>query len=457
MTVRFDVSFNDLLVKVLEKGASHYITRLPTSLLSPYQVEVQNFLEECSKEGFCPDVELFRQKFTLIHSPVNLPLDVIYENFTIAARDEYFAKKTLELFEKNAKEKKSETDGLYDYLIELQKKTAIPNPKIISYKDLDRRLYQTDIISMEWHVPYFDDMTDKLVGGDFVVLMASTKTGKTTLLKVAAQGAYDNGETVMFCSQEQGVLKMTQQLDLQRLGMMHNSLRHGVDEETATKLDSLQKRTKVRPNNIYITPQVKSVAQLREWVESCEVRPTKIFIDGLNLMQSVHTENSYSSLAQTCAELKEYANESNIAIITVTQTNRGGAKAGGSVDATHMAGSFAIAMFADFVIAMSPLEETHNGVKMRHVYIRAILNRHGGANEVKIRMTPLYDKDAGTFQVMFAELDPNWSPESANITYAAKQQFISRFEEETGMSFSELNEETQKAVIALGNMVDETM
>ena len=41
----------------------------------------------------------------------------------------------------------------------------------------------------------------------------------------------------------------------------------------------------------------------------------KNFIDGLNLMQTNHTENSYSSLAQTCADLKEYANKHNIAII----------------------------------------------------------------------------------------------------------------------------------------------
>lgn len=450
MTIpRFNVSFSDLLSATLEKGATHYITRLPKVILTDFEKDVQTFLKTCADNGFSPTLDQVKEHFNVLAKPSKLPIDIIYHNFTIQAREKYLAEKQIEFMENNRRQGKGETEGLVEFITETLSKTAIPSPEIISYKEFDRSIYQADILSLKWHIPFFDNLTNGLVGGDFVVILAATKTGKTTLIKLAAQAAFEHEETVMFCSQEQAVVRMAQQFDMQKLGKIHSSLRHGVDDAVKEELAQLQKRLRTRSSNsnIYITPQVKSVAQLHEYISSCEIKPTKIFIDGLNLMQGNHSDNSYSSLAQVSADLKEYANKHNICIIAVTQTNRSGAKAGEMVDATAIAGSFAIAMFADVMIAMTPKPETIGSQKLPHVWIRTILHRHGEAGGVNIRMTPIYDKVREKFTVEFAELEEGWSPETTNITYAARKSFIAQLEAQTGMTWDALSEEQQSAML----------
>lgn len=451
-TPRFSVSFSELLTLCLKHGATHHLTRLPKILLSDFQKEVVEFLSYCADLGFCPTIEQVQENHVFVPKEPNFSLEVAYDNFTKSIREKYVATKQFEFMEKNRAEGKPEYDGLVDFLRNLFDKTAIPSAKMISYKDFDRSIYDHDILSMSWGIPFFDPLTNGLVGGDFIVILAATKTGKTTLIKLAAQSAFEHNETVMFCSQEQSVLRMAQQFDMQKMGKVHSSLRHGIDEETKQALQEVQKRVRTKSSNIYITPQVKSVAQLHEFIASCEVKPTKIFIDGLNLMQESHGDNSYSSLAQVSANLKEYANEHNICIIAVTQTNRGGAKAGDMVDATSIAGSFAIAMFADVMIAMTPKPENIGTGTLNHVYIRTILHRHGEAGEVKIRMTPIYDKIHGKFTIEFAELDPNWSPEQTNISFSAKKGFIAQFEAASGMSWNELSKAQQDTMIETATM-----
>lgn len=444
---RFAVSFSEILTLCLNKGATHHLTRLPKVLLSDFQKEVVDFLSYCANLGFCPTIEQVQEHHHFLPKEPNFSLEVAYDNFTRTIREKYVTAKQMEFMEKNRSEGKSEYDGLIEFLRELFDKTAIPSVKMISYKDFDRSIYEHDILSLSWHIPYFDSLTNALVGGDFIVILAATKTGKTTLIKLAAQSAFEHDETVMFCSQEQSVLRMAQQFDMQKMGKIHSNLRHGIDEDTKQELAKVQKQVRTKSSNIYITPQVKSVAQLHEFIASCQIKPTKIFIDGLNLMQESHGENSYSSLAQVSASLKEYANEHNICIIAVTQTNRGGAKAGDMVDATSIAGSFAIAMFADVMIAMTPKPENIGTGTINHVYIRTILHRHGESGEVKIRMTPIYDKIRGKFSVEFAELDPSWSPEQTNISFSAKKGFIAQFETISGMSWNELSKQQQDTML----------
>lgn len=446
---RFDVSFSELLTATLDKGATHYITRLPKTLLTDFEKKVQEFLKTCADNGFSPTMSHVKEHFNILEKRTKLPIDVVYYNFTLQAREKYLAEQQIEFMEANRKNGKGDTEGLVDFITELVNKTAIPSPDIINYKEFDRGIYEKDILSLKWHIPFFDNLTNGLVGGDFIVILASTKTGKTTLIKLAAQFAFENDETVMFCSQEQSVLRMAQQFDMQKMGKIHSNLRHGVDEQTKNDLAALQTklRTKKSNSNIFITPQVKSISQLHEYISSCEVKPTKIFIDGLNLMQGNHTDNSYSSLAQVSAELKEYANKHNVCIIAVTQTNRSGAKAGEMIDATSIAGSFAIAMFADVMIAMSPKPETIGNKKLPHVWIRTILHRHGEAGNVNIRMTPIYDTERDKFTIEFAELEEGWSPETTNISYSARKSFIAQLEAQTGMVWNELSEDQQSAML----------
>jgi len=453
---RFAVSFSELLTACLEKSAGHYITRFPSVLLTDFEKKIQQFIVRCAESGFTPTFAQVKEHFNILEKKPPLPLDVIYESFAIQQRERYLAEKQIEFVEQNRKLGRGDYEGLVDFLNQTITATAIPSPEIISYREFDRSAYEKDILSLSWHIPYFDDLTNGLVGGDFIVILASTKTGKTTLIKLAAQAAFEHEETVMFCSQEQAVLRMTQQLDMQKLGKPHSDLRHGVSDEMKRTFSQLQTSLRKRSSksDIYVTPQVTSVGQLHEYISSCPIKPTKVFIDGLNLMQGNHTDNSFASLAQVSADLKAYANKHNICIIAVTQTNRNGAKAGDMADATSVAGSWAIATFADVMLLMTPKPETKGTKKVPHVWIRTTLHRFGEAGDVNIRMTALYDKENNKFSVEMALLEEGWSPDQTNISYAAKKAMIANFEQASGLDWDSLSEQQQNAVVSVSTEIE---
>jgi len=47
----------------------------------------------------------------------------------------------------------------------------------------------------------------------------------------------------------------------------------------------------------------------------------------------------------------------------------------------------------------------------------------------------------------FAELEEGWSPETTNISYAARKSFIAQLEAQTGMVWNELSEDQQSAML----------
>lgn len=442
--MRLKVSFPQLLTSVLNSQRTHYLTALPKCILNEYEKKCVKFLEECQVEGFCPTVETFQDQITFMPRESELPLKTLFNNWTVDAREEYLAAETMAFVNDNEKKGNHPYEGMVEKLQELLANTSIGDVEVLNYKTFPRNLYNVDVYRTSWYLPWFDGMTKGLNGGDFAVLLAPTKVGKTTFIKVAVQAAYDHNETVMVCSQEQDPVQLMLQMDAQRLSKSHAGFRAGIDEGMMDEFKSLGTLAASKGADIIVTPQVTSVSQLRELVRSNgDGVIKKVFIDGLNLMGNY--ADTYGSLAQTCSELKQFAKEQNIVIIAVTQTNRTGLKNGPNVGADQVAGSYAILMYADVVIAMSPIEE--NGVKS--VYMRPVLNRHGD-DSVKVAMMPEYGAD-GSYKVFFGNLPPDWSPDQSNISSATKEIMKANFEKDTGMTFetyaAEVGEEAAETII----------
>ena len=427
-----EIKFSELLTAALETKNPQLITRIPKCFLNETEIKYSSFVEDCVKEGWTPTLETFKRQFRFIEMPTEIPGKVLYSKFTEQRRDTYIAEKTAEFVEDNQKNGKSPYQGMASFQRDLLDKTVIFNPEIIDYGALPRDVYVSNTYRSKYHAPYFDEISQGLQGGDFVVIMAGTKGFKTTLLKSLAQGAYFEGkENVVFCSQEQAALAMSQQLDMQALERNHASLRAGISEEQLAELKGFQTKISKRGNKFFITPPVRSVRQLHEYLTSLNTPIHKVFIDGLNLMQGDYSD-SYGSLQKVCSELKAYAIEHNIIIIAVTQSNREGYKSSMNMGAQHIAGSFAIAMFADVMLALSTIEEDGKP----QVYVRPILNRHGDLTR-KILMQPDY-KANGRFTVQFGLLPPDYSPEDPVISIHARNMLKASFTKETGAEWKDV-------------------
>lgn len=425
------VKFQELLTKALEETSVQYITGIPRCILNDSELKFVDYIKKCLNEGWVPDPDDVSKSLRFVPMTSKKPLKVLHKQFTESRRDTFIAESIREFIKKNEEEGNEPYEGLSKYQLELLEKSAIGNPEIIDYGALPRESYIKNVMRTSFHLPYFDQMANGLNGGDFIVIMAGTKGYKTTLLKYMTQAAYYKGEDVVFCSQEQATLSMSQQFDMQALEKVHSGLRGGITEEQLEELKELQLAFAEMENKMYITPQVTSVAQLHEYIVSLNRPIKKIFIDGLNLMQG-DSADSFTSLQKVSADLKRYAIEHNLVIIAVTQTNREGYKAGGAVGAQHLAGSFAIGQYADLLIVLSNLYEDNQ----TFVYIRPILNRNGDLL-TKIRMHPIIDGIVS--QVEFNLLKPEFGTEQSSEFSLASSTLKANFRNITGgLSFDEV-------------------
>ncbi|RTK99346.1 MAG: hypothetical protein EKK57_09735 [Proteobacteria bacterium] len=438
-----EIKFAELLTAALANKNPQYVTRLPQCMLHENEKKQVAYINECLEQGWVPSLETFKRNFRFIEMTTEIPADVLYMEFATARRDAYLAEQIAEFVEENKKQNKSPYQGLADFQLKLLDKTVISSPKIIDYGELPRESYISNVYRSKYYVPYFDEISDGLQGGDFVVIMAGTKGYKTTLLKELTRAAWFNGEDVVFCSQEQAPLSLAQQLDMQNLGKTHSTLRKGINDTQLKELQGFQQKVrKERGNKLFITPPVKSVRQLHEYVVSLNRPVRKIFIDGLNLMQGDFSD-SYNSLQKVCSELKSYAIEHNLIIIAVTQSNREGYKSSMNMGAQHIAGSFAIAMYADIMLALSTIEEDNKP----YVYTRPILNRHGDLSR-KILMMPRYTPD-GKAWVDFDLLPKDYNPDEAVISVLSKNKVRATVTETLGISWDNVTKELGSQADAL--------
>ena len=404
-----EVTFSMLMTKVLEVGKTQYITRIPQAMLQAHEKDQIQFVKNCLERHFAPTVETFKDEFTFLAKPSEIPVDVQFECFTRARRDEYMSQAMLAFMKDNKENGRPEHFGLVDFASKLESSTVIPNPQVIDYNNLDRSAYIQQVYRSKWHIPQLDKMTEGLNGGDLIVIMAPTKGYKTTFLKETAIMAQRNGgENIMVCSQEQGTLQMSQQFDAQYNGLSHGKLRRGIDEETMHIFNEHQKSLAASENLFRITPKISSVAEMHEFIQGEGARFDKVFIDGYNLMKSGGGE-AHNSIEDSMSQLKDYANKHNIILIGVTQANRTGFAAGANMGVEHLASCFAIGMYADLLLMLMPMEDKGRNF----VYCKPALNRHGSTDNA-FMMESIYDRKRHSFK--FHDMPPGWSPNEVGIT-----------------------------------------
>ena len=118
-------------------------------------------------------------------------------------------------------------------------------------------------------------------------------------------------------------------------------------------------------------------ALLNELALKKSFRPDIIFIDYLNICASSRyrgnsTVNSYSYIKAIAEELRGLAVESNVPIISATQTTRSGFGSS-DVDLTDTSESFGLPATADFMFALISTEELEG---MNQIMVKQLKNRY---------------------------------------------------------------------------------
>ncbi len=444
-----EVSFAQLLTAALEQSKTQHVTQIPKAILTDTELTYVKFIQDCLNDQFIPTMDTFRQRNKFIPETSEIPIDKLYEWFTEERRNAWMVDALIEFTDKNVANGKSAHDGFVAEQKRLADLTVIPSPQVIDYKRLNREEFDINVYRTSFYLSEFDRMTHGLNGGDFIVIMAGTKGLKTTLLKKFAELAFWRGqEDVVFASQEQAVLSMAAQFDAQYTNTAHNELRKGVTPEQMKRFHIVQERMAEMPNEFYITPKISNVQQLHEYVASLPVKPKRIFIDGLNLMKGTSGDDAHVSLERTCDQLKDYSVRNDLVTIAVTQTNRTGYTAGASLGAQHLAGCFAIAMYADLLVGLSP--ENDNG--RLWTFCCPILNRHGGLN-VKLGLEAIYKN--GNYRLDISTLPDDFELESANMQ-AAKRNTINTQLTDIGLNIEQVtqNLESDGANVDVNAMLD---
>lgn len=414
------------MTKSLQEGRTQFVNMIPKILLRGEELEQMAFLEECSADGWIPKLDTFQDQFMFLPQETEIPLKILFDTFCKKRRADKLTEMQQEFFTEN-----DDNNGLDDFLIDCLKKTQIPNPEIIDYATFDRQQLDQDIYRLSTGISYFDKIFGGVLkGGELVCLMASTKVGKTTTLRLLAEfmfwGMANNtlcpGVSVMIHSQEMSTHSMLESFDFARIGKNSAKSREGISPEIMAEMSQVQKAAHKLKQKLYITPTVSTAQEIKDYYYSCEIKPKVIFVDGFNILGK-GGDNSFGSIGAEMKELKEFAIAANIIIIGVNQTNRDGIKKGMAVDHTSISGSIAIAYYCDFLISLSrqmavPMEGDQ---PVPHTYFKPVLCRPT-ACDPSLHFLIEFRYDDQDFTPIFIPLDPNWSPDELYLTAANKGQ-----------------------------------
>lgn len=403
-----------LVTESLLQQKTQFINRIPRTLLKGVELEQLDYLETCSRDGYIPKLDTFKEDNIFLAQPSELPLSVLHDNFTKRRRNEVMAEGLQLHLEENG-----DVDGITEAMQVIFEKTRIPNPAIIDYGKFDRTQLDRDIYRIATGISFFDDIFGGVLkGGEIVTLMAGTKVGKTTTLRLLAEMMFWGNDEVEWCpgvpvmihSMEMSTENMLELMDYQRIGRNPAKSRAGISKEIMEEMIEVQKMVNGLQQRMFITPTVSTAQEIKDYYYSCEVKPKVIFVDGFNILGK-GGDNSFGSIGAEMKELKEFAIKENLVIIGVIQMNRDGIKKGMEVDHTSISGSIAVAFYTDFLLSLSRQNVILPGQNepTPHTYFKPVLCRPTACDPSKHFLVEFrYTEDE--YEPWFRELNPNWSP-----------------------------------------------
>jgi len=212
------------------------------------------------------------------------------------------------------------------------------------------------------------------------IALAGTGVGKSLFMCHVASSCLLQGKNVLYITLEMAEEKIAERIDANLLNIPIQKLVDLPKVMFEKKISSLSKKTqgkliiKEYPTASAHVGHFKSL--LSDLALKRSIKPDIIFIDYLNICASQRYKgsivNSYTYVKAIAEELRGLAVETNVPIVSATQTTRAGFGSS-DVDLTDTSESFGLPATADLMFALISTEELEG---MNQIMVKQLKNRY---------------------------------------------------------------------------------
>jgi replicative DNA helicase len=229
---------------------------------------------------------------------------------------------------------------------------------------------------------YFDKITKGgLPNKTLNIALAGTGVGKSLFMCHVASSVLLQGKNVLYITLEMAEEKIAERIDANLLNVPIQDITDLPKQMFDSKVTNLAQKTqgtliiKEYPTASAHSGHFKSL--LNELALKKSFRPDIIFIDYLNICASSRYRagsnvNSYSYIKAIAEELRGLAVETNLPIVSATQTTRSG-YGSSDVDLTDTSESFGLPATADLMFALISTEELEG---LNQIMVKQLKNRY---------------------------------------------------------------------------------
>jgi len=247
-------------------------------------------------------------------------------------------------------------------------------------------LYHKVETKVPFDLEYFNKITNGGISNKTLnVALAGTGVGKSLFMCHVASSILLAGSNVLYITLEMAEEKIAERIDANLLNVNIQDVRELPKKSFDTKLAKLADRTKGKLIiKEYPTASAHAghfKALLNELALKKSFRPDIIFVDYLNICASSRYKsnlsvNSYSYIKAIAEELRGLAVETNVPIVSATQTTRSGYSSS-DVDLTDTSESFGLPATADLMFALISTDELEG---LGQIMVKQLKNRYNDLN-----------------------------------------------------------------------------
>lgn len=375
--------FKALVTKSCKENDGTWVAKLPNIFLTDKEIEVKNwFSEYIVKHGACPSVDTLKLDtnhgwaYDALALTLDMPLHEMYEKAFLRGKGNFAKRSLSELeLEFDPHSKSPYPVDKLNKITQIISSTTMEPP--IALSTMDREALYAGAASTEG-LPYgfkwIDSATGGIQKGDFSVLAARLKTGKTLILCHLAVRWAKMGKRVVIASCEMPPHQLMQRID----GILgHFNPKLFRDPLGVPKLQfarplvnmELEQMSNDGGEILFVPNSQLTVGGINAYAQ--ENRADIVMVDGVYILRNEETQKPKQGWEQIKANsnaLKQMALTMNIPVLGTTQLNKGGA--GYNPTPEDIAYSDSLAQDADLVLGAFLNEE-------RQIQLTIMANRHG--------------------------------------------------------------------------------
>ena len=233
---------------------------------------------------------------------------------------------------------------------------------------------------------YFNKITNNgLPKKTLNVILAPPHAGKTLMMCNFAADFQLSGKNVLYITCEMAEEEIAKRIDANLLRVSMDDLMQMDKSSYDKKMNYLKSKTSGKLFIKEYPTAAANVNHFRTLVNELRLKknfvPDVVFVDYLNICASSRMKmsgsiNSYTYVQAIAQELRGFAQEFNIPVVTATQTTRGGSQSS-DLDMSDVSESFGVPAIADLMFAIINSEELY---ELNQIMVKQLKNRYRDLN-----------------------------------------------------------------------------